>query len=375
MKRKAKKNTSLINSISVNGTLITNGSDIARNLNEYFASVPHDIIKDVPSVERPRADAQEIIRETSPEIIPGNFDLVNNPVDVCEMFKAVNELKPKTSTDLNGISMSFLKDILINIQVPLCYLINRSFATGTFPEQFKTAKIVPIFKGGDKINLDNYRPISLLDNFSKIYEKIMHNRLSTFLEAKDLISEYQFGFRKSHSTIHPIILAQNFISEALNNKQHVIGIFCDLRKAFDCVDHKILLNKLTKLGISGSELKWFSSYLENRSQFVSLGDIKSKILTTNIGVPQGSILGPLLFLVYINDLPDCSVLKAFLFADDTNLLAAGPNIAELYERVQFEFNKVCQFFFKNKLVIHPTKTKFIVFTTCPSAKNLRVINN
>ena len=211
MKRKAKKKTSLINSISIKGTLLTDGSDIARNLNEYFASIPHDIIKDVPLVERTCANAQEIIHEPPLEIIPGNFDLVNHPVDVCEMFKAANELKPKTSTDLNGISMFFLKDILINIQVPLCYLINRSFATGTFPKQFKIAKIVPIFKGGDKTNLDNYRPISLLDNFSKIFEKIMHNRLSMFLEAKDLISEYQFGFRKSHSTIHPILLAQNLL--------------------------------------------------------------------------------------------------------------------------------------------------------------------
>ena len=199
----------------------------------------------------------------------------------------------------------------------------------------------------------------------------MHNRLSTYLEARDLITDCQYGFRKSHSTIHPIILAQNFITEALNNKQHVIGVFCDLRKAFDCVDHKLLLNKLSKMGVAGTELKWFASYLEGRSQFVSLGEIISKTLTINIGVPQGSILGPLLFLVYINDLPNCTNLKTFLFADDTNLLAAGENIIELFEKVREEFGKVSQYFFRNKLSLHPSKTKLIVFTNSQTAKNYR----
>ncbi len=167
----------------------------------------------------------------------------------------------------------------------------------------------------------------------------MHNRLANYLEGGDLLSDSQFGFRKSHSTIHPVILAQNFISEALNKKQHVIGIFCDLRKAFDCVNHKILLKKLYNLGIRGIELEWFRSYLNNRKQFVAIGDSHSNTIEINIGVPQGSILGPLLFLIYINDLPNCTSLKTFLFADDTNLLAAGDNITELYQFVNMEFKK------------------------------------
>ena len=201
--------------------------------------------------------------------------------------------------------------------------------------------------------MDNYRPISLLSCYSKIIEKIVCSRLTSFLDTNNLITNSQYGFRKKHSTLHPLIHFQNFISTALDKKQHAVAIFCDLRKAFDTVDHRILLTKLRKLGVRGAELLWFQNYLQNRKQIVCVNGSNSLLLSILIGVPQGSILGPLLFLIYINDLPLCSELLALLFANDTTLLLAGENLDELIVKVNVELQKVTDFFRSHKLALHP----------------------
>ena len=196
--------------------------------------------------------------------------------------------------------------------------------------------------------MDNYRPIALLSNFSKILEKVICTRLMTFLDVNNLLSDSQFGFRKKHSTTHPLVHFMNFVSNAFNKKHHVISIFCDLRKAFDTVNSKILFKKLFKLGIRNNELLWFKNYLSNRKQFVCVNNKISSLKDVLLGVPQGSILGPILFLLYINDLPNASLLYALLFADDTTLLASGPNLNELFQHVNNEFHKIVYFFRKKK---------------------------
>ena len=157
------------------------------------------------------------------------------------------------------------------------------------------------------------------------------------MDSNNLISNCQYGFRKNHSTLHPLVHFLNDVSCALDRKEHTVAIFCDLRKAFDTVSHCILLSKLKKLGVRNVELQWFKNYLSNRKQLVHVNGENSSLLDILIGVPQGSILGPLLFLIYINDLPNCSSLLALLFADDTTLYLSDSNLNNLIERVNCEF--------------------------------------
>ena len=185
-----------------------------------------------------------------------------------------------------------------------------------------------------------------------------------------MLSNHQFGFRKQHSTIHPLTLFINKISETLNNKEHALAIFCDLRKAFDTIDHSILLKKLQMLGILNKELLWFQDYLTCRKQFVQIDGVNSFIRNIKIGVPQGSILGPLLFLIYINDLPTVTSLFTSLFADDTKLIATNPDLVSLYNYANTEFQKVVYYFRAHKLSLHPSKTKFILFSHSRDANSI-----
>ena len=229
------------------------------------------------------------------------------------------------------------------------------------PSQDKIAKVCPIFKSGKKSSTNNYRPISLLPILSKILEKLVANRLAEFLKRFQVLFKHQYGFQKGHSTDHPIIHFLNHIAEANNKGQFTIAIFCDLTKAFDTVNHGILFKKLQYYGIRGVSLDWFKSYLTNRKQCVSIGTSQSSFRSIDIGVPQGSVLGPILFLLYINDLPSATNMLPFLFADDTTAVESGPNLPQLFEKVNLEFQKLGEWFRANKLSLHPGKTKYSIF--------------
>ena len=358
--------------LNIDGVLVSDPKIIANNLNVFFTNVARQIVEEIPPSDIPLYDNVNMIPNDIPLL---NFS--NTPVTCTEILETLKLLQPKLSQDFNGLSMYLVKKLSFQLAKPLCHLINLSFSTGVVPTQLKIAKIIPIFKSGDPLCMDNYRPISLLSCFSKNFEKIACIRLSIFLENNKLLSDNQFGFRSNHSTVHPMLKFMNHVSNALNKKKHCIAIFCDLRKAFDTVDHEILFKKLERLGICGSTLKWFKSYLSERKQFVSIDGVLSDLLEILIGVPQGSILGPILFLIYVNDLPEWSNLLALLFADDTTLLASDDNIDDLILHVNSEFKKIVTFFRAHKLSLHPEKTQFILFTnsTIVKQKNIPLVIN
>ena len=219
------------------------------------------------------------------------------------------------------------------ISSPLRKLIDKSIEIGAYPSKLKHAKVVPIYKGEDKTDPSNYRPISLLSVFNRIFEKTMYRRLMAYLEINGILCDSQYGFREKHSTEHALIDILNQIQSHFEKGMLSRGVFIDLKKAFDAIDHCILLQKLYHYGIRGIINDWFHSYLTDRVQSTQIGSEVSTKLTTACGVPQGSVVGPLLFLLYVNDLCRLSdKLSFYLFADDTNLLYADRDINSL-ERV------------------------------------------
>ena len=242
-------------------------------------------------------------------------------------------------------------------------IINMSFATGVYPDLLKIAKVIPIFKNkGDQLLVTNYRPISLLSNINKIFEKLIYSRIVSFLNLHNCIYEFQFGFRANHSTNHALISLTEQIREALDNSNFACGIFIDLQKAFDTVDHNILLNKLDHYGIRGLANNWFKSYLTNRKQFVSINGFNSNKQLMKYGVPQGSVLGPLLFLIYINDLHNSIKFSTVHhFADDTNLLVVGKDIIKIQKQINLDLKSLCTWLRANKISLNASKTELIIF--------------
>ena len=233
---------------------------------------------------------------------------------------------------------------------PLTILINKSFSEGNFPNLLKFADVCPIFKKSDKNKCENYRPISLLSNISKLFERAMHTRVYDFFEKYSLLYKRQFGFRKKHSTNHAILSILEDIKNNLDSNNFVCGVFIDLEKAFDTVNHDILIKKLDFYGIRGTSNCWFRSYLSARSQRVKYKDCTSENQNINCGVPQGSILGPLLFLIYINDMN--TAIKnstTFHFADDTYLKYSSSCENNLRKKMNEDLSLLFEWLCANRL--------------------------
>ena len=277
------------------------------------------------------------------------------------MLEIINNLENK-SPGPQSIPVNLLKLIADLIVTPLTKIISKSFTSGVFPDALKISKVIPIHKGNSPEEINNYRPISLLSIFDKIIEKLVHKRLYNFLEQNNILYKNQFGFRKNNSTTFALLQITEKIKETIDNKKFGCGIFIDLRKAFDTVNHKILLKKLEHYGIRDLTHNWFESYLTNRRQYVFLNGESSEIRNVNCGVPQGSVLGPLLFLIYINDLPNISkILDFYLFADDTNIYFEAETPEKLESVLNKELKQLHTWLIVNRLSLNIEKTNFVIF--------------
>ena len=329
-------------------------ADIANSLNDYYISIADKIIN------QRKYNGNKSFQDYL--VNPSERSIYLYECDKLEVKNLINSLKIRKGTGPNSIPTKILHLLSDDISEQLCKIFNLSLNTGKHPDILKIAKTIPIFKKGSQLLVSNYRPISLLSNINKILEKIMFKRVNDFLEVQKSIYDLQFGFRSKHSTNHALIDITENVRQALDKKMVACGIFVDLQKAFDTVNHDILIKKLDYYGIRGVANEWFSSYLNKRSQFVSISGYDSKQKYIKHGVPQRSVLGPLLFLIYINDLHTAiNYSKVYHFADDTNLLNISKNPKELQKQVNIDLKLLHSWLIANKISLNCSKTELIFF--------------
>ena len=274
-----------------NGSATTDKKSISEHFNDFFINVGPNLAKSIPCVNKmPMTYLNNAIQET-----------ILEPVTLEEIKAIVSSLK-NNATGFDEINAECLKMSMAFVANPLVYICNMFLSEGVFPTQLKIANVVPLYKCDDPMLFNHYRPVSLLCTLSKVFKKVMYNRLIKFLEKFSILYEYQFGFSRKRSTNLALITLIDKSTQATENGEYVIGAFLDFSKAFDTVNHEILLDKLYHYGVRGCAYKWFSSYLTDRQQFVTYNGMKSQNQVIKCGVPHGSILGPLSFLIYINDL-------------------------------------------------------------------------
>ncbi len=241
-----------------------NMDEVASSFNQFFVDVGPELAKNIPN-PGPGGVYMDKLIERNPHSV------FLKAVEENEIINIVKKCKNKTSTDCNGIDMSLIKQVIEGVSKPLAHICNLSFQTGTFPNQMKIAKVIPVYKTGSKHNFTNYRPVSILPQLSKIMEKLFNNRMDAFLEKHKLLSESQYGFRVNRSTSQAIMESIEEITDAIDNKKHAIGVFINLKKAFDTMNHNKLFNKLGKYGIRGLVLDWVKSFFERTATFCKVG--------------------------------------------------------------------------------------------------------
>lgn len=354
---------------------LTDEMDVANTFLDFFSRIPYETTKSLASSCTEATQLMSNYVNACPNLF--KFHKVTS-LTIIKTFKS---LKSKKSEDLWGLSIVFISDI-INILAPyLAHIFNCCIDNNEFPNLMKFSKILPLFKNGSKTDPSNYRPISILPSLSKIFEKLMLQQLTAFFNLNNLLHGNQFGFSKGLSTIDAATELVKNVFDAWECSEDTIGVFCDLSKAFDCVNHEILLNKLSHYGVREDALLLMKSYLSQRSQSVAVNGVLSRSSNVMIGVPQGSILGPFLFLVYINDLPFLvrSLCDIILFADDTSLIfkvnrkLQNVSTTGINEKLRIIDN----WFNVNNLMLNAKKTKCVMFSLCnnPTTNIVRINND
>ena len=352
---KCHNNKNNINYISIDNKTLTNPNEINEAFNKYYVNIAPKLDQKIPPSN---IDPVSFLKGN----FPSSMSVL--PIAPQDVVNIINQLKNKSNK--NEIPTTLIKDNKHQLAIPISILFNQSITQGKFPQCFKHAKVIPIYKKGPKHEISNYRPISLLNTFSKIFEKLMKCKLNNFLHSKSVITSDQFGFRQGVNTFTALSTFSEKIYEALDQKKSFLSIFIDFQKAFDTVRHDILLQKLHYYGIRGVIHDWFTDYLSNRTQSTNILDHYSTPRKICYGIPQGSVLGPILFLIYINDLPH--VFKNFqtiLFADDSTLYLSGNDPTALIYEANAELDNFYKWCVSNRLTVNENKTYFMLFTNKP----------
>lgn len=333
------------------GEIIVEPVQVANEVNKYFIATQTDAIDNNVCTAPPPLTLTHTLN---------SFFMAPTTED--EVLSIIKNLKNKKSSGFDNLNVCLIKNVAKAISPILCHIFNLSFLNGIFPELLKSSVVVPILKNRSSLKIQNLRPISLLSVFSKIIEKIVKVRLVKYLDSISFFSESQFGFRAGKSTEDALIKVVNMIYSDLNDGNKVSGLFIDFRKAFDLVDHNILLAKLEAIGVRGPMLNWFKTFLIGRKQQVKINNVLSSSLLVKAGVPQGSVIAATLFLVFINDFLKKQFLGiASAFADDIAIFYPGKNINQIFTNISEDLLILKTWCMQNKMIINVDKTKYMNF--------------
>ena len=356
--------SSSIDCLKESGTETRNKKDVSNAMNNFFCTIGRDLADKIQLAANPLLSGEYVVNKDKTKFIFKTIELK----DIRDAFAKVKTTK---SFGVDNISSYFLKLALPCIEISLAFLFNTSIETSQFPDSWKVARITPIFKEGDKTEKSNYRPISVLPVISKLFEKLVFNQLYHYMKENSLFTSDQSGFLRLHSTLTCLLKMSDDWYNGLDLSKLVGLVFIDLKKAFDTVDHDILCKKLELYGVQQRELSWFRSYLSNRKQFCRVNGVDSNVAEIDVGVPQGSCLGPLLFLIYINDLPqavqDSSVT---MYADDTSLCHQSHDLTQLNEAINSDLKKLETWLNGNKLSLNVAKTHSMLISTKQKGSSL-----
>jgi hypothetical protein len=346
-----KKGSTVKQIVNSEGQTVTEKKAIATEFNNYFNNIP----------SKTQAKLNPALHEYDHLIQRNNRTMFMRPATLNEVVSVIGNL-PNKNNSLQ-LPLKFLKYVKYEIAVILCTLFNLCIEQGTYPDNLKIAKIIPLYKSGSHCSLTNYRPISLLPLINKIFEKLLYVRIDCFFEECNIISQNQFGFRKSRDTQRATLKLITSILPALSNMKCVGCVFLDFSKAFDTVNHPLLLSKLERYGVRGICLDLVQSYLSNRKHYVSIDDEISESLFSTVGVPQGSCLGPLLFLIYTNDLNYLlNRVDPVLFADDTSIVYSNNDATTVGLQLNYCLYSILDWCNYNKLALNNKKSKWMFFS-------------